>query len=166
MSYADTPKKRSKIPLIFVAFFAVVLTANGIMIYIASSTWTGLETESHYIKGLNYNAALEGAKVQEERGWTSSVVVDEGEGLTAHISVALQAKDGRALSGADFKVRLVRPTHAGHDRGVTLVETKPGQYEADVTFPLAGQWDIRQIVTHREGNYQAVERVIVGLRDE
>lgn len=153
--------KGSRIPLLFFAFFGVVFLANGIMIYVAMSSWTGLETKNHYLKGLNYNAALEGAAEQASRGWTTNVELLDRAGLTARLVVVLEKPDGNPVVGADFDVELLRPTHMGYDQAVTLSEVEPGRYESMVRFPLAGQWDIRQSVHHKDGTYQAVERVMV-----
>ena len=62
---SGAPAKKSRIPLLFFAFFAVVLTANGIMIWIALSSWTGLETKNHYLKGVDYNQTLQDVRTQE-----------------------------------------------------------------------------------------------------
>lgn len=158
---AISKPKRSKIPLFFFAFFGVVLLANGIMIYFAMSSWTGLETKNHYIKGVHYNDALKGAAEQAKRGWASKVSLVDLSGLSGRVVVHLEKPDGAPVVGAEFEVRLLRPTHTGYDQTVTLVETKPGTYEAAVEFPLAGQWDIRQIVKHKDGSYLATERIMV-----
>ena len=65
-----TATDRSRwIPYAFVAFFGVVLLANGTMIGLAFATWTGLETEGAYQKGLAYNRVLDRARAQAALGW-------------------------------------------------------------------------------------------------
>ena len=61
------------IPWIFVGVFMVVLAVNGVMVHFAVSSWTGIETENHFIKGLGYNNDLAGARAQAERGWQIDV---------------------------------------------------------------------------------------------
>ncbi len=157
---AETPK-RSKIPLFFFAFFGVVLLANSIMIYIALSSWTGLETKNYYIKGVHYNEALKGASEQAERGWSSTVALRDVHGLSGRIVVHLVKPGDVPIVGADFKAEILRPTTTGFDQTIALSETAPGTYEGVVTFPMKGQWDIRQVVHHKDGSYQAIERIMV-----
>ena len=45
-------------PWIFVGAMAVVVVVNGILAWLAVGTWTGIETEDHYRKGLAYNENL------------------------------------------------------------------------------------------------------------
>ncbi|MCW8952841.1 MAG: FixH family protein, partial [Rhodospirillales bacterium] len=45
-------------PWIFVGGMTIVVIVNGIMIYFALSTFTGLETRNHYEKGLAYNTNI------------------------------------------------------------------------------------------------------------
>ncbi len=49
------------IPWIFVGLFLVVAAVNGVMIHFAFSSWTGLQTEEHFLKGIKYNQDLAGA---------------------------------------------------------------------------------------------------------
>ena len=57
------------IPWIFVGVFMVVLAVNGIMVHFAVSSWTGIETENHFIKGLGYNNDLAGGAILDVGGY-------------------------------------------------------------------------------------------------
>ncbi len=82
------------IPWLFVAFFAVVLAANGALIAIALGSFTGLTTEHAYDKGLAYNRTL-----------------GDGAALTG---AQIKARFIRPTSaGADMEAELVE-TAAGH----------------------------------------------------
>lgn len=159
MMMDQTPRKKSKIPYIFVAFFGVVFTVNIAFVFFALSSWTGLETKNHYLKGLDYNNALEAAAAQEARGWESSMRWQQLDGLKISLAFDLKDKSGKAIAGADFRVLLLRPTTTGYDLETTLVENTDGVYQAVITLPLAGIWDVKQVIQHSDGTYQAVERI-------
>lgn len=142
------------IPFIFVGFFLTVLTANGIMVFLAMDTWTGLHTEDHYRKGLSYNDALAGVRAQQARGWQVSVAFAAAPGRHADIDVILHDADGEALTGAEVQATLIRPTHAGADLAVPLAEGRDGHYRAAVELPLPGVWDLRVFARHPAGDYQ------------
>jgi len=58
-------------PWVFFAMFAVIIAVNGVMVAFAFGTWTGLETDGAYEKGLSYNDTLEAARRQAALGWRS-----------------------------------------------------------------------------------------------
>lgn len=147
------------IPWTFVGFFAVMLVANGTMLYFAIVSWTGVETNNAYRRGLQYNEKLDAAARQRALGWTAQVAVEQGESLQARITLALSDAESQPLDGASVAATFVRPTHAGSDFGAALNQTGAGRYEAAVAFPLAGQWDVRMDVTHDGDTYAMKERV-------
>ncbi|WP_181905330.1 FixH family protein [Aestuariispira insulae] len=157
----QSPNKRSIIPYYFVAFFLVVLIANIIMIYIALSSWTGLETKNHYVKGLQYNEALHAQAKQDALGWTSQASLEVISGLSGKLIVQMGQADGEPLTHASVLVKIIRPTHHGFDQDLKLVETTPGQYEGQVTLPLSGNWDLKQIVVRGEDSFQKMDRIFV-----
>ncbi|MCW9035643.1 MAG: FixH family protein [Alphaproteobacteria bacterium] len=152
-------------PWIFVAFFAVIITVNGIMIYFATSTFTGLETDKHYVKGLKYNDNLEGVKKQAEMGWKDTTswvaIAEDGLSRSGRINTVFQDKDGKPLKGLTIKAMVIRPTHAGYDMDVDLQSAGMGTYELAVTLPLPGLWDVRLLASRGEEHYQRVQRLYI-----
>lgn len=153
--------KKSIIPYYFVAFFLVVFSANGIMIYTALSSWTGLETKNHYIKGLSYNDNLDGAAAMKALGWEKSLEIVPITNMMGKIVIRIQDKSGDALTNANVMVTAIRPTHHGYDQTVSLQEVSSGQYEAPLEFPLFGQWDLRQEIRHNGKSFQQVDRILI-----
>ncbi len=154
----DTPRSRRPrgwwIPYTFVLGFLVMLGANGTMVYMALSSWVGLETNEHYRKGLDYNRALEGARAQAERGWRASPAVVPLAGQVARVEFGLADRDGVPLTGATVRAMMVRPTYEGHDFSAPLAEVSPGRYAADLPMPRPGIWDLRIVAEHPKGNWQ------------
>jgi nitrogen fixation protein FixH len=149
------------IPLLFVAFFLVVFAANGAMVAVAVSTWTGVTTDTHYRDGVEYNDRLEAAADQAKLGWTVEVASEDAGPRRVDFSVGVTGPDGEALSPDDVSVVFWRPTHQGFDRTETLHPTGEGRYGAEIALPIAGIWDAR-ITLHRGGHrYQTTKRIFV-----
>lgn len=155
-------KKPSRIPLIFFGFFGVVLFANAILIYIALSSWTGLETKNHYLKGLDYNETLADVSAQDSLGWVVVTAVSSSDG-GGRFAVELEVQDnaGTPIEGAKVAIRFERPTHHGVDRTVDLTEVSAGRYAGEVTLEKAGQWNLRRLIWLDEDTHQTVERIFL-----
>lgn len=154
------PTRDSWIPWLFVAGFAIVIPVNGILIYFAVSSFTGLQTDGHYQRGLQYNEVLADQRAQDSLGWTVEIDFQETDGESARLSVQASGKAGTPLNGASVTVRLVRPVQAGHDMNLTLAAAGDGLYAADIKLPLRGQWDIQARINHPSGNYSTAKRIV------
>lgn len=149
------------IPWVFVGLFLLVLAANGTMIVIAVSTFTGLETTQAYEKGLAYNNRLAAAAEQDKLGWTAAfVAAPKGEKRVA-LELELTDRLGNAITSADVEAALVRPVQEGYDLAVRLDDQGNGRYAAEVDLPLPGQWDIRLTAIARDKTYRLAERIHV-----
>ncbi len=149
------------IPWIYVGVFMIVLAVNGVMVHFAMSSWTGVETENHFIKGLGYNNDLAGARAQAERGWQVEPQFTSTEPRKAVIAITARDKAGHVLKDATVTVTMIRPTAEGHDKSLTLPYLGEGRYGAPVELDLEGQWDMRFVITHATGDYQDQKRVWV-----
>lgn len=125
------------------AFFGVIAAVNGGMIYFAVSTFSGIETENAYLRGLAYNETLQAAERQEALGWTVSFQPRQLEGRQVALEASFRDRHGRPLDELEVQVGLSRPTHQGYDHDLVLAASGGGRYSADAALPLAGQWDLR-----------------------
>ncbi|MDP6704706.1 MAG: FixH family protein [Alphaproteobacteria bacterium] len=124
-----------------VGFFAVILVANIVFVWLALDSWTGLDTENAYLRGLDYNRTLEQAAAQQRLGWRLDYeIVDEG--ANRRLTVRLSDRDGAPIAGLRVGAQLKRPTHDGHDLALTLEPRGGGVYGATFRPPLPGQWDL------------------------
>lgn len=150
-------------PWIFVGGMALVVLANGIMAFIALSTWTGLETEGHYQKGLDYNRNLAAAEAQAALGWTFELEAvpagSTGKQRDLDLQVAFRDRDGHPLDGLEVSVLLQRPTHEGYDQEVRLKPNGPGLYAEQVTLPLPGQWAAHILAARGASEFQDEKRL-------
>jgi nitrogen fixation protein FixH len=147
------------IPLAFVAFFGVVLAANGAMIWIAFATWTGLETEGAYQKGLAYNRTLAAAKALEALGWRVALDLSATSGRLARLELTLADRYDDLIEDAEVTVVFVRPTHAGHDLELVVPHIHAGVYRTEATLPFAGVWELHLAAQSGGDTYRLRQRI-------
>ena len=154
------PEGRSGwIPWAFVAFFGVVLATNAVMLWLAFTTWTGIETENAYQKGLAYNRALAAAKAQDALGWWVELdIAAEGE-RTARLELMLADRHGDLIEDAQVSAAFVRPTHEGHDLELAVPHFHAGLYRAEAALPLAGVWELNLLAQSGGDTYRISRRV-------
>lgn len=128
----------------FVGFFLVVFSANGIMTYFALNTWTGLETEDSYVKGLNYNREIENARLQNLSGWDVQIS-QMPESIEGRFEIKVSWPE-EALPPAEVKATFIRAVIEGYDQEITLSHLGDGLYGSPVKLPLIGQWDVLVVV--------------------
>ncbi len=128
--------------LSLLAFFAVVIGVNGVMIALAIGTMPGLESEKPYQAGISYNAEIETARAQAARHWMVSSQV--GRDAAGRVSMQVEASDagGVPVSGLTVTVRLMRPTNQRADRVLSLNERESGTYLGDTADVAPGAWDV------------------------
>ena len=152
-------------PWIFVGGMVLVALVNGVMIFIALDSWTGLETERHYRKGLDYNENLAAAETQALRGWRLDldwkVASVSGDTRTIEMRAQFAERNGQALNDLSVTALIVRPTHEGYDFEVPLQAMGDGTYSATANLPLAGQWNVRIHALRGDEAFQEVRRLQV-----
>lgn len=125
--------------LAMVAFFGVVFAVNGVFLYSALSTHTGVVANEPYRKGLAYNDRIEADIKQHALGWQGDVAVPEKAG---DVSVKLSDREGRPLTGLALNGRISRPSTSDLDRALTFKDAGNGIYVAAVEALQEGSWVI------------------------
>ncbi|MET4698871.1 nitrogen fixation protein FixH [Constrictibacter sp. MBR-5] len=157
MSTTSMPMRGRWIPWAFVGSFAVVFAANAVMVTFAMSSWTGLETQDAYRKGLAYNRTLDAERRESALGWQGVAAVEAGR-----ITVTLTDRRGEPVTAATVRAAFVRPTAEGHDFTADLAEQGSGRYAAAADVPLAGLWDIRTVARRGADSFQFNQRIVAG----
>ncbi|MEW8470307.1 MAG: FixH family protein, partial [Candidatus Thiodiazotropha sp.] len=78
-----------------------------------------------------------------------------------HYSV--KDKDGYPISRHDVIFHAYRPSDANQDFSVPMKQTAPGEYQAEVSFPLKGAWDTLVSIKNGEDEYNTPKRIGVGI---
>lgn len=145
----------------FVAFFVLIFMANAALVYLALNSWTGLETEQAYARGVAYNRVLDADARQRELGWQSRVTVAVLPDGRVQVDVGLFDKRGVALRDLTVNARFIRPTHQGSDFSLPLRSVGEGRYVASFTPSLRGQWTVHVAAKRGEQTHVAEERVVL-----
>lgn len=125
----------------FIAFFGVVGAVNAIMIRAATSTFSGVETESAYQVGLAFNNELAEVARQDARHWrVDAELVRQGPGA-ADLIVRIRDGQNAPPAATELAVRLAHPADARRDRRVELTEAAAGTFKGRIEAE-PGQWDL------------------------
>lgn len=162
-----TPRGRPltgrKVLAILVAFFGVIFVMNVFLLNIASSTFRGLEVESAYRAGQEFNDTLAAGAAQRARGWEVDVrVARRPDGVVAATFTVADAA-GAPLSGLSGTARLAAPADTRLDVAGAIVDTGAGTYEAvfgPQTTP--GRWTlVTEIVQDGAVAFRSRNRMLV-----
>lgn len=155
-----TIRKSDKyIPWYFVGFFLVLFCLDGVFVYLATSSHTGVVEESSYQRGLEYNDRVEAANAQERLGWQSGLVYS----ADGHLTLTLTTKEGAPIEGAQVTAQFFRPTQAGGDIVLRLTGEGNGNYGAAIK-PSAGQWDVRVFAKWKQQHYQVTKKIFIAKK--
>jgi len=156
------------IPWTFVGGFAVVIAANGAMLYFATSTFSGLTTQHAYVEGLAYNDRVAEEDAQEALGWALDLTLADDASASPpstpdeHVMpVRLTARDAdsRPLDGLSVAAQVRRPAEPGFDQTVTLAPVGPGLYGATLALPKPGQWELLVTASRGDDTYRLRRRL-------
>lgn len=142
-----------------VAFFGVVFAVNAIMVYAATSTFGGVETESSYKAGLAFKSELTAARVQDALGWQVSGKVTRDAQRQAEIEVTVQGS--AAWSPLLAQAHFAHPTDARLDRTVLVRPDASGTLRGRADVP-PGQWDLLVDLYHgSERVFRSKNRIVL-----
>ena len=144
-----------------IAFFALVVGANAILIRAAVSTFGGVEMSNSYQAGLAFAREGDEAAAQEALRWQVDARIAPVQGETL---IEIEARDsaGVPLTGLAARARLAHPADKRLDRIVELTRTGAGRFEGR-SKPTLGQWTL-EIELDRDGTRMFRSRNRVFLR--
>ena len=150
-----------KVLLYLVGFFGVVFAVNGVMVYEALSTLTGVDTDSAYQAGRMYENDVEMARAQEARRWRIDAKVTPSADGERRLDIDARDAAGQPLRGLVATAVFERPTDRRLDRSVEVAEVAPGRFDGSARI-AAGQWDL-VIELSRQGDrlFRSKNRLIL-----
>lgn len=131
-----------------IAFFSVMLVANGILVYLALSTFGGLDAADAYRKGVRYNDRVAESQAQAARGWQVDVVLADG---ADRLTVAFRDRSGVPVRGLGVAAVLGRPATDRADRKLSFREADDGRYAAALDRLAPGNWVLSLVATQLTG---------------
>jgi len=124
------------------AFFAIVIGVNLVMVRLAISTLPGTEVDSDYSASLAYQREILAARQQNTRDWQVDVHIERGPDGMAALSLHAKDRTGSSLAGLAVSGRLERPTDRRADRAIEFAERGGGSYRGTAQAVAPGQWDL------------------------
>lgn len=143
----------------FIGFFVFLSVLLGSFAWIAIKTDRGVITTRAYQDGIAYNQTIEKQRAVDALGWHSELKIEKAPGGPAQARVLLTDKSGKAVTGAQVRLTLIRPTQGGHDAVVELKETAPGTYTGSTPLAYEGLWEAHISAIAGKNEYQADQRV-------
>lgn len=128
--------------VITVAFFAVVIGVNAVMMDLAVRTLPGTEVDSAYAASLGYKDEIKAAQEQSQRDWKIDARIERRADGNAALQIEARDHDGRPLAGIAFSGRLERPADKREDKVLDLAEREAGIYRGNIAEVAPGQWDL------------------------
>lgn len=116
-------------------FFGVMIAANGVFLYYALTTFTGIETADAYRKGVAYNERLEDARQLDKLGWQGSLKAANGG-----IEFTLNSSDGKPLRGIRVTGKVGRPATDAFDQTIAFEDAGAGRYLSEPVTLAPGNW--------------------------
>lgn len=135
-------------------FFGVIFAVNGLFLYFALGSYTGVVADEPYRKGLEYNERIAADVRQTALGWTHKVSVDPG----GHVILTLTDRAGAPVAGLGVAGSVGRPSTSAFDKVSKLVEVQPGRYAGNVDALDTGSWLV-SIEASRPGSGDTFEIV-------
>ena len=147
------------IPWFFVLFFSVLTCLMGWFAWLANSTDRGVVSTHAYENGIAYNHILEKQRAQDALGWQSELTINKGVAEPVSADFVLHDKQNASINDAQVQLTLIRPTQAGHDVTIMLVNKGNGHYMGEAPLPLPGLWEAHITVKSGQNTYQTSKRV-------
>jgi nitrogen fixation protein FixH len=150
--------------LSLIGLIVIVLMVNIGFITLAFVTSPGLVSKDYYEQAEEYEAnVLKRIAARNQLGWTYNTDFPQNPLINRAETyrVNLVDKQGIPLDKALVMLKAYRPSDADADFNVEMAETIPGVYEAKVTYPLKGFWDITIDIKRGEDIYDFTRRASV-----
>lgn len=131
---------------ILLGFFGVMVIVNGIFVYFALTSFSGLSVEDSYERGVNYNKVIASEENQKSRGWKEDLTFDAIGDFRGAVTLGLADKNGAKITGLHAVVTIRRPLGPVEEQTQQLVVSQ-GRLETEIKFASAGQWDLSFEIT-------------------
>lgn len=122
--------------ILVLTFFGVVFAVNGVFLYQALSSYTGVVAQEPYRKGLKYNERIAAAERQESLGWTAGLELRQG----GRLALTLSGRGGKPVTGLRVTGVIGRASSSRHDVTLTFAEEEAGVYTAAAGELAPGSW--------------------------
>lgn len=148
----------------WLAAVLLVIIINAVFIITAIQTNPGLVEADYYEKGRDHEQNfLKKAEARNRLGWQlnlqlpTQIVMEKASVYTLNVVDNI----GSPLTDAKAVLVAYRPSDAAADFTIPLNENSSGLYQAEVSFPLKGVWELTARVTRSESSLDVAQRISV-----
>jgi nitrogen fixation protein FixH len=157
---ASRPLSGKLVLFYLVAFFGTIMAVNGVLVYEALSTLSGVDTDSAYQAGRMFEHDVAMAKAQDARGWQVEANLTPG-GAGLRVDLSVRDANGRPVSDLDAHAVFERPIDRRQDRTLDLVVDGGGRFHGLVEV-APGQWEVVLELSRRgERMFRSVNRYVL-----
>jgi len=143
------------------AFFGVVLGANGLLVHKALSTFGGVETDSSYRAGQLFERDVAMARAQDAQHWRVEASVTPAADGSALLDIVARDGVGLAVAGIDATATFERPTDRRLDRTVAVSKDAPGHFRGSAAIS-PGQWNlVIELSRQGERQFRSKNRIVL-----
>lgn len=147
----------------WIALVVIVLAVNITFISLAFTTNPGLVDKDYYEKGRDFERNVQKQiAARNALGWSGRLDISDELSRNQSSPVRFSIVDDKGLPLSGLKVALInyRPSDANADFTSEMKEFSPGQYEATVSYPLKGLWEVTLRVNQDDQKFDMVTRRI------
>ena len=141
-------------------FFGFIIAVNIWFVVASIVTYSGEDEQKPYLQGIEYNQTLARRAEQARLGWQAKISTHR---LTdgARVSINLVKPDGSPETGLKLHGELRHPADEELDHPLSLKETTPGTYQAEISGVHSGAWDVFVETRDPQPPFEAMERLWV-----
>jgi nitrogen fixation protein FixH len=149
----------------WLSILGLFLVVSGIRIYLAVTTSPGLVVDNYYERGQDYEQNMLKRQARDPR-WQMEIKAPEFVDVAkpAYFEFDIKDRHGQAITPDSVTFYAYRPADAAADFAVPMEQLTLGRYQAEITFPLLGVWDILVSAKRDGGEYSASYRLSAGVK--
>ncbi|WP_339631357.1 FixH family protein [uncultured Sneathiella sp.] len=129
------------VAIMLAAFFGLMFAVNGVFVYFALGSFSGVSEKDAYKRGLSYNQEIDHHTRQLARNWHSEINFMQTGASQGTLTLDIRDKDGKALEDLRIVATIRRPVVDSTDQEASLLYGGE-DYIADLTLGGPGQWDV------------------------
>lgn len=149
----------------WIGLLVVFVMANFVMIYLAIDRNPGLVVDDYYERGQDYEKNMLKRQARNP-GWKMKIKAPEfvDVAVPARFSIKIVDKQGYPVSPDSVTFYAYRPANVDLDFSVPMQVIDSGVYEAEISFPNLGVWDILVSAKQGDDEYNQSHRISAGVK--
>ena len=157
-------------PILLSSLIVLSISAQGIMVFFATSSKAPLPEKNYYEKSLKWDEISALTQASRKLAWTVDYSLPKGAqylpGMARPLDMQIKDKDGKPVTGLKGKMYAIRPSETRLNTSGILTELphKPGSYRTLITFGADGLWEMALDATY--GKQRFVNRTRIDVRSD